>query len=93
MTWRFAMPDLLIPDIPQEELDALAARGRRHGRSGEEEARHLVHEAAAEELLILELERATRAVEAKLKATAPAGRGAAPAVRRYGRHEPTPRRR
>jgi plasmid stability protein len=87
------MPDLTIPDVPQEELDALAARARRHGRTAEEEARHLVHEAAAEEKLVADLERATKAVEDRLKAgvTPPLPAGA-PARRRV-RYEPTPRRR
>jgi plasmid stability protein len=94
------MGELRIRDIPQEELDALAARGARHGRSAEEEARHVLHEAAAEERLVLDLERATRAVEERLNVARPAAAtpgSAAPAVRSGGRrryqYEPTPRRR
>jgi plasmid stability protein len=87
------MPDLTIRDMPQAELDALEQRGARHGRTAEEEARHLLHEAAAEQLLVSELERATRAVDARLSANAPT---AAPAAPRSGRrrysYEPTPRR-
>jgi plasmid stability protein len=87
------MPDLTLHDIPQEELDALGRRGARHGRSCEEEALHLIHDAAAEELLLSELERATRAVEERLRATSPAALGAPAAAKRYRRVEPTPRRR
>jgi plasmid stability protein len=85
------MPDLTITDMPQDEIDALARRAERHGRSTEEEARHLLHEAAAEEMLVEELEHATAVAEAKLEAatrtpvTTPAGR-------RRVRYEPTPRR-
>jgi plasmid stability protein len=88
------MPDLTIHDVPQTELDALASRGARHGRSAEEEARHMIHEAAAEELLLAELERATRAVEEKQKqVTQPAGPAAGAPRGRYRRVEPTPGRR
>jgi plasmid stability protein len=89
------MPDITIHDVPQEECDALAARGARHGRSAEEEARHLLHEAATEELLVLELERATRAVEERLNAAVPPVRSAAARAtgRRRFQYEPTPRRR
>jgi plasmid stability protein len=88
------MPDLMIPDVPQEELDALTARAERHGRSLEDEARHLLHEAAAEEMLVAELERATRAAEEKmLAASQPAAAGVAAPGRRRVRYEPTPRRR
>jgi plasmid stability protein len=89
------MPKLTIHDIPQNEYDALAARGARHGRSAEEEARHLLHEAAAEELLVLELERATRAVEERLGAATARTQPSAsrpPAGRRRYQYEPTPRR-
>jgi plasmid stability protein len=89
------MPDFTIQDIPQEELEALEARGARHGRTAEEEARHLIHEAAAEELLLAELERATKAVEEKQREAADPAPSSAPASpkRRFGRYEPTPRRR
>lgn len=92
-----AMADLTIRDLPQDELDALRARAERHGRSVEEEARHLLHEAAAEEMLVEELERATRAAEAKMAearavAADPPAATASPPKRRY-RYEPTPRRR
>lgn len=87
------MPDLLIRDVPQDELDALAARAARHGRTGEEEARHLVHEAAAEELLLKQLERATRAEERLRAADQAPGPTQTPPRRRYRRAEPTPRRR
>jgi plasmid stability protein len=83
------VPDLTIRDIPQTDLDALAARGARHGRSAGEEARHLIREAAAEQLLVAELERATQAVEERLRA---AGAPRSGAVRRRYRYEPTPRR-
>jgi plasmid stability protein len=84
------MPDLTIHEIPQEELDALAARGARHGRTLEDEARHLLHEAAAEQLLVAQLQQAS-VVEAKLE-TAQRPRIVAPAGRRRVRYEPTPRR-
>jgi plasmid stability protein len=60
------MPDLTIRDVPQPELDALLARAERHGRTLDEEARHVLHEAAAEQMLVMELERATQAVDAQL---------------------------
>lgn len=82
------MPDVTIHDVPQEELDALEARAARHGRSAEAELMHLIHEAAGEEMLVTQLERATKAVEAKL---APAA--TTPPRRRYRTVEPTPRRR
>jgi plasmid stability protein len=82
------MPEITIRDVPQEELDALAARAARHGRSAEAELMHLIHEAAGEEMLVTELERATKAVEAKL-----ASATAATPRRRYRTVEPTPRRR
>jgi plasmid stability protein len=85
------MPDLTIRDLPREELDALARRARRHGRSAEDEARHLLHEAAAEEMLVEDLERATRAADATLAAVRDAPTPATSARRRT-RYEPTPRR-
>jgi plasmid stability protein len=60
------MPDITIHDVPQEELAALELRAARHGRSAEAEVMHLIHEAAGEERLVTELERATKAVEARL---------------------------
>jgi plasmid stability protein len=87
------MPDLTIRGIPQDEMDALAARAAGTGRTEEEEARHLIHEAAAEEMLLTQLEEATRAVEARLKSVDPAAGAVKPATRRrYQRKEPTPRR-
>ncbi|HSJ08130.1 MAG TPA: hypothetical protein VK936_15600 [Longimicrobiales bacterium] len=87
------MPDLTIRGIPQVELDALATRAAKHGRTEEEEVRHLIHEAAAEEMLLRQLEEATRAVEARLRSVDPAAGPAKPAPRRrYQRKEPTPRR-
>lgn len=80
------MPDLRIHDVPQAELDALESRAARHGRSTEAELMHLIHEAAGEERLVTELERATKAVEARLE-TAVSG---APR-RRYRTVQPTPR--
>lgn len=72
------MPDLTIRDIPGPELDALVHRAERHGRSLEEEARHLLHEAAAEQLLVMDLERATTAAADRLRAAqAPAAAAAA----------------
>ena len=83
------MPDVTIRDVPQEELAALESRAARHGRSTEAELMHLIHEAAGEERLVTELERATKAVEARLSAvpTTESPR------RRYRSVEPTPRRR
>jgi plasmid stability protein len=87
------MPDLTVHDVPQEELDALAARAQRHARSLDAEVRHLIHDAASEELLVLELERATRAVEATLRGADAAAAPPQPGRRRYRSVEPTPRRR
>lgn len=83
------MPDITIRDVPQEELDALESRAARHGRSTEAELMHLIHEAAGEEMLVTELERATKAVEAKLSSVenSPGPR------KRYRSVQPTPRRR
>jgi plasmid stability protein len=86
------MPDITITEIPQPEYDALRARAERHSRSVEEEARHLLHEAAAEQLLLTELQRATQAVDARLKATPPAVPARPSGGRRRVRYEPTPRR-
>lgn len=82
------MPDVTIRDVPQPELDALESRAVRHGRSTEAELMHLIHEAAGEERLVIELERATRAVEARLSTVSPG----APR-RRYRSAQPTPRKR
>lgn len=87
------MPDLTIRGIPQDEMDALATRAAKHGRTEEEEARHLIHEAAAEEMLLTQLEEATRAVEARLRSADPGTAAVKPAPRRrYQRREPTPRK-
>jgi plasmid stability protein len=86
------MPDITIREIPQPEYDALSARAERHGRSVEDEARHLLHEAAAEQMLLSELQRATQAVDARLKATPAAATARPPGGRRRVRYEPTPRR-
>jgi len=90
------MPDLMVKDIPEEELHAIATRAARHGRSSEDEVRHLVHEAASEERLVIELERARQAVEATRALNRTDSVSAAPAApprRRYRSVEPTPRRR
>lgn len=84
------MPDVTIHDVPDEELAAIESRAARHGRSTEEELMHLIHEAAGEERLVTELERATKAVEARLSTAATVD--TAPR-RRYRTVEPTPRRR
>lgn len=83
------MPDITIHDVPQAELDAIESRAARHGRSAEAELMHLIHEAAGEEMLVTELERATKAVEEKLSSVATD----APPRRRYRTVEPTPGRR
>jgi plasmid stability protein len=90
------MAELKVTGIPEEEFSALALRAARHGRTVEEEARHLLHEAAAEQMLVAELERATRAteaVQAKLNSVQPARPMGAAARRQRKRTEPTPRRR
>lgn len=88
------MPEITIRDVPQEELTAFEARAVRHGRTSEEELRHMLHEAATEELLMEQLERASAAVEATLKKTERGESPAAPAPRRrYRSVEPTPRHR
>lgn len=84
------MPDVTIHNVPQEELTAIESRAARHGRSTEAELMHLIHEAAGEERLVTELERATKAVEAKL---ASVGTVETAPRRRYRTVEPTPRRR
>jgi plasmid stability protein len=87
------MPDLTIHGVPDEELEALGARAGRHSRSAEEEVLHLIHEAAAEEQLLQQLEETSRASEAVKKAEPRAAPVAAPARRRYRVVEPTPRKR
>ncbi|HEX6134640.1 MAG TPA: hypothetical protein VFZ24_11785 [Longimicrobiales bacterium] len=82
------MAEITIHDVPQEELSALESRAARHGRSTEAELMHLIHEAASEERLVTELERATKAVEARLSSPA-----RTTPRRRYRAIEPTPRRR
>jgi plasmid stability protein len=89
------MPDMTIRDVPQEEVDALQSRAERHGRTLDAELRHIMHEAAGEELLVLELQRATQAAEASLRAAervaGGAPSGASPPRRRYKTVGPTPR--
>jgi plasmid stability protein len=83
------MPDVTVRDVPQEDLDAVAARAKRHGRDCEEEIRQLIHDAACEQLLVSRLEEAARAVEQL------SGRGGAATGRtrrRYSRVDPTPQR-
>ena len=96
------MPDLTVHGVPQGELDAIDARAQRHGRSSEDELRHLIHEAAAEEHLLQQLEQAQRATERlrtaerKSELTSPSSTtpvAATPARRRYKVAEPTPRKR
>jgi plasmid stability protein len=90
------MAELKVTGIPEEELSALTVRAARHGRTVEEEARHLLHEAAAEQMLVAELERATRAteaVQARLSSVPPARPGSAATRRQRQRQEPTPGRR
>src|SRR5687768_9377249 len=87
------MPDLTIRAVPQEDLDALDARATRHGRSTESEALHLIHEAAAAERLVQQLEKAQRAEDAIRRSeqrTSP--RGPTAARPRYRSVEPTPHR-
>jgi plasmid stability protein len=89
-----AMADISIRNVPQSEYDALGERAERHGRSLEEEVRHVLHEAAAEQLLVTELKRATAAADKTLRAAVPAmAGGRRPAGRRGVRYEPTPGRR
>jgi plasmid stability protein len=90
------MAELKVTGIPDEEFSALTARAVRHGRTVEEEARHLLHEAAAEQMLVAELERATRAteaVQAKLSSVQPSRHGSTATRRQRQRKEPTPGRR
>jgi plasmid stability protein len=87
------MPDISIRNVPQSEYEALGERAERHGRSLEEEVRHVLHEAAAEQLLLTELKRATAAADRTLKAAGPGvSGGRRPVGRRGVRYEPTPRR-
>jgi plasmid stability protein len=90
------MAELKITGIPEAELSALAARAARHGRTVEAEALHLLHEAAAEQMLVVELERATRAAEtaqARLGTGQTSRYSGAATRRRQRRTEPTPGRR
>lgn len=88
------MADITLHDVPSDELDAFATRASRHGRTCEEELRHMLHEAASEELLVEQLERARAAVEATIRLAERAGSAVAAAPkRRYRSVEPTPRRR
>jgi plasmid stability protein len=87
------MPDLTIRDVPPTDLEALSARAARHGRTTEEEVRQLIHDAAAEQLLISRLENATRAIDAQRQSVERVVGPAAPATRRrYRSVDPTPRR-
>ena len=88
------MSDVILRDVPDEELTAFATHAARHGRSAEEELRHMLHEAAAEELLVAQLEQATRAIDARMKKVeAATATSPAPPRKRYRTVEPTPRRR
>jgi plasmid stability protein len=90
------MAELKVTGIPEGELSALSVRAARHGRTVEEEVRHLLHEAAAEQMLVVELERATRAteaVQAKLSSVQPSLHGSPATRRQRQRKEPTPGRR
>jgi plasmid stability protein len=80
------MPDLTVHAIPQEDFDALDARATRHGRDTEREVLHLIHEAAAGERLVQQLESARRA-EQVIRRSGPA----APRPR-FRTLEPTPHR-
>jgi plasmid stability protein len=84
------MPDVTIPDVPEEDLDAVTARARRHGRTCEEEIRQLIHDAACEQLLVSRLEEAARAVEQLSGGGQDVRTGRT--RRRYGRVDPTPKR-
>jgi plasmid stability protein len=82
------MPDITIHDVSQEDLEALDSRAARHGRPTEAEVLHLIHEAAGEERLVSQLERATKKVDQALSANRATG-AKAPARRRYRSVEPT----
>jgi plasmid stability protein len=87
------MPDLTIHAIPQDDLDALDARARRHGRTAETEVLHLIHEAAGAERLVQQLEKAHRAEDAIRRSELRSGaRGPATQRQRYHSVEPTPHR-
>jgi plasmid stability protein len=86
------MPEFVIREVPAADLEALASRAARHGRTAEEEARQLIHDAANEELLVSRLERATRAIDAQLRSAERLAGSPPPAKRRrYRSVEPTPR--
>jgi plasmid stability protein len=87
------MADVILKDVPDDELTAFETHAARHGRSAEEELRHLLHEAAAEEVLTARLEQATRAIDARMKKVEAATATSAPPRKRYRAVEPTPRRR
>ena len=87
------MPDLTIRAVPQEDLDALDARATRHGRSTETETLHLIHEAAAAERLVQQLEKAQRAEDVIRRSEQRTSTRAPTAARpRYRSVEPTPQR-
>ena len=87
------MTDVILKDVPDEELTAFATHAARHGRSPEEELRHMLHEAAAEELLTARLEQATRAIDARMKKVEAMTSPGTPPRKRYRAVEPTPRSR
>jgi plasmid stability protein len=87
------MAELIIRDVPAEEIGALERRAARRGRTLEAEARHLLHEAAREELMLAELDRATAAVESRIGAKPESGTARSAPRRRYRSVEPTPRSR
>lgn len=82
------MADLMLHDVSEDELSAFATHAARHGRSTEEELRHMLHEAAAEEMLVARLEQATRAMDAQMKSVEAVT--VAPR-KRYRAVKPTPR--
>lgn len=88
------MAELTIRGMEAEDVAALEERAGRHGRTLEEEARHLLREAAAEQRLIADLERVTAAARGLEPAGATARAPSVPPSRRRRRSfEPTPGRR
>ncbi len=89
------MGDIVVREVPDAELEALEERGRRHGRSREAELRQMIHDAAREERALMDLARATEAIDARLDTVERAlPEGPSPHRRRYGRSkpiQPTPR--
>lgn len=86
------MGDIVVRGVPDEELDALDARARRHGRTREAELRRMVHEAAREEQALRDLDRAARELDERLdrvERTLPGG-GRGRRYRGARRVEPTP---